>query len=439
MSARLAGLGPFIKSAAGAGSYGIGVLALDLVVAAQLGTQTESGIFYAAWLLITIVLAIFSSGAIQGAFLPLYAQVDTPGPRAERTASALTVVSGTLLLTSGILVMAADELIALVASGFSAAQREAAARVLRMLVPLLLAHALASLLTSLLLQAGRQFRSAVLPVLIPLGGVLALLAGGATAAWLACGSVLGAVAYLLLTWLACRDDLAPGALWPGHASRDGMRRFAGQYWMAGVAHAALSMLLLLSQSLAGHVSSHALAIFVFGTRLVLLAQAFMATIVINVSLPVFARLMAAREYLVAWRMVRSLLLRSLLLLVPMTLVWMLASTWLVELLFRRGQFTLADVEPVAEIQRIFVLQLPLYVTGVIAWRMCNALQKSPILIGASCLALAINVILGIWLVPIAGASGVAVAYVAGILGWMLCLYVLLRRALLSAADAQLRR
>lgn len=438
MTSRMAALLPFLKSAAGAGSYGAGVLLLDLVVAARLGTQAESGIFYAAWLLVTIVLAIFSSGAIQGAFLPLYAQVDAPADRAERTASALLVVTATLLCASGALLVSADSLVALVASGFSARQQAAAADVLRLLLPLLLAHALASLLTSLLLQAGRQFRSAVLPVLIPLAGAVALLAGGATAAWLAWGSVFGAVGYLLLTWLSCRDRLAEDALSPRRASRDGMRRFAGQYWMAGIAHAALSMLLLFSQSLAGHVSSHALAVFVFGTRLVLLAQAFMATIVINVSLPVFARLMASHEYLAAWRMVKSLLWRSLLLLVPLTLIWMAASTWLVELLFRRGEFTAADVLPVAEIQRIFVLQLPLYVTGVIAWRMCNALQKSPILIGASCLALLVNILLGAWLVPVAGASGVAAAYVAGILAWMLCLYVLLRRALLAAAAAQAR-
>lgn len=424
----------FLLSASGAGVYAAGVLFLDLVVAACLGTQVQAGIFYAAWLVPTIIIAIFSSGAIQGAFIPLYARkLTASNDLAVRSASALCVVVATLLTVTVAVMLLAGKISALVASGFTTEQQQGVALAIRILAPLLLAHGVASLLSGVLLHEHKQFQAAILPVLIPVTGAVAVLLWHPTATGLAAGSLLGCLLYMLVVWWTARRHLPAHALSPAWVRRSVAADFAREYWMAGLAHTALSALLLFSQSLAGHVSSQALATFVFGTRLVLLAQAFLATVIINVSLPAFARLAADGHYAEAWSVVKLLVRRALLLLVPAMLLWVLLSSQLVELLFMRGAFTQADVAPVAHIQRIFVLQLPLYVIGVIAWRMCNSMRWTPVLIMASFLALFVNVAAGLTLVPAYGAAGVAFAYVLGMMSWVACLYVMLRRNLLRSA------
>jgi putative peptidoglycan lipid II flippase len=89
----------------------------------------------------------------------------------------------------------------------------------------------------------------------------------------------------------------------------------------------------------------------------------------------------------------------------------LFSYEIVELLFARGRFTEDAVVQVGAIQRVFALQLPFYVAGLIAMRILNAAGASRLVLGIACTCMAFNALFDWMFFERLGASGVALASV----------------------------
>ena len=112
---------------------------------------------------------------------------------------------------------------------------------------------------------------------------------------------------------------------------------------------------------------------------------------------------------------KRLTLRLAAVVVPLTgiatVIVFIFSYELVDLLFARGNFTQTAVLEVGAIQQVFSLQLPLYVAGLMAMRVLNAVNASKAVLCLSFLTLACVSLFNWLLYQPMGASGIALSAV----------------------------
>ena len=200
-----------------------------------------------------------------------------------------------------------------------------------------------------------------------------------------------------------------------------MRKFAMTFAATGLAHAALSAVLLVNTAVAGGLSERELAGFSYGTKLVMLALAFLTSLVNNVGLPHLSDLAHQAQRNQYWRMLFRILRLAVGGSTAIALIWVAGAEEMLRIVYARGNFTLADASAVASIQRAFVLQAPFYALGLICWRALNIEGKSGPMVIASAMALAVDVPLAIWASGNWASAGIAGAHTIATAVWGLLL------------------
>jgi putative peptidoglycan lipid II flippase len=413
-----------LYSASGAAAYGVAVIVLDLLLAKRYGLTGQAAVFQAANQIPATLVTILSGGAILGPLLPLVGRLLHESPQ-QQTGAFLTRVSGFLLLLQGAVVVLAwlfaPWLVRLIASGFPAELLDETENVLRWLLPGLLFNGLASIAIASLLAARHVLLANLAPMLLPLAGIASSLFWDVHGArWIAWGYLAGGVVQVAgLAWFLRRDRLSflPPA-WPrGEAMADFIRTFLA----TALAHAALSAVLLLNMAIAGSLSERDLAAFGYGSKLILLALAFLTSLVNNVGLPYLADLAHSQGHAVLFARLRSILLMTGGVGLTLALTWFPLADWVVSLVYARGSFSAADTAAVAAVQRIFVLQAPFYMVGVVCWRALNVTGSLRPLVAASLAALVVDIAVAALLAPRYQVEGVAAAYAASVLVWSVML------------------
>ena len=420
-------------SIAGAIIYGVGLVLMDVAIAHRYGTGTQAAVYQAAYLIPTVLIGMLSGGAIFGAFVPVFIRLGGQRhlPEAEEfLRSSAGLVLAILIPLVMLLMVFAPVLSVGVASGFDQAGRQEVTNTLRLMLPMLVPHGLAFVYGGALVSIGRVGLANLTPLLIPLTGLATYPWWGADngAELIAIGYLLGAFFLSMVMGLRLRLDGFRAA--PARPVRSPeWKAFLHSYVMTAMAYAALSALLLVNQAVAGSLSSRDLAAFSYGTKLVLLALAFFTTIVNSVALPHFSSIASRLDREEIWPYVRSFALRAFMLASLGTLLWAFLANLIVDVVYARGEFTAADVALVADVQRVFVLQVPFYVVGVFCWRMLNALGKWKPLVMASLSALVMDITVVSWLASEYNVPAIAMAHAFSIAAWALILLSALRARL----------
>ena len=94
--------------------------------------------------------------------------------------------------------------------------------------------------------------------------------------------------------------------------------------------------------------------------------------------------------------------------------------------YENGQFSIENVGAVAAVQRIFVLQMPFYLVGIVCWRGLNVFMLWKPLIWASLAAIIVAIVANESFRNF-HASGVASSYVIAIAVWSVVLFFYLRK------------
>jgi putative peptidoglycan lipid II flippase len=422
-------------SVAGAGIYGISLILLDVVIAHHYGTGSQAAVYQAAYMIPTLLIGVFSGGAILGAFVPVYIRL---GGQYHQTDAGIFLGStvGTLLTVltplTALLIWAAPLLVEVTASGFSLAERQEITHTLRLMLLMLVPHAIAYVYYGALVSIGRVSVANLGPLLIPATAIATTPWWGEHngAALIGIGYFLGTTMFVIMAGRYLRFDgsyLAP--ILPTRSPVWNV--FLRDYLTTGLAYAALAALLLISQASSASLSPRDLTAFSFGTKLTLLALAFFTTIVNSVALPYFSSLVTSAGRLESWLRMRHLLLLTFLLGSFGVFLWVLLSEWIVSIIYARGAFNDADTVQVADVQSVFVLQIPFYIVGVFCWRMLNALGEWKPLLVATIPALLLNMLLTAWQATNFGLLGITAVYTLAIVVWSLILLVYLRARLIN--------
>lgn len=386
--------------------------AKEMAIAYQFGTSDELDAFLIAFLVPQFAINMIG-GSLNLSLIPTYVQVrEQEGQRAaQRVLSSVMVLSvGFLVALSVVLALTASYILPLVASGF-ASEKLALTHSLYYL--LLFTLALSGLATTwgAILNAENQFALvAVVPMATSIVTVIVVVAmakhWGSYA--LVVGTVGGALIEVgLLGWGLTREGVSLVPRWCG--TSPAVKQVLKQYAPLVAAAFLMGSSGMVSQSMAAMLGPGSVSALAYGSKVTNLMLGVGAVAVSTAVLPHFSRMVTVMD----WRGLHHTLgtYSRLLLFValPVTLALSYYSELVVAALFQRGAFTEADVYRVGQVQSMYLLQVPLYLLGMLFVYLLSALKANQVMLWGNLINLPVCIVLSYVLMQRFGVVGIALA------------------------------
>ena len=354
----------------------------DLVVAYYFGTSDAFDAFLIAFLLPSFLVSVVA-GSFPPAFIPAYMEVQHKKGQeaAEHLYSDVMGWSLVALIGTSLLIAALTPIVLpILGSGFSETKLHLTHTLFLILLPLLVLKGVTALWT-MKLNAGDQFGFAsAIPILTPIIAIVSLVYGSGN--WgiyaLATGTVVGACAEtVIMGWYlkSIGENLVPRWFRCGPDLTQVIKQYgpgvAGAMLMAGT--------MLVDQAMAAMLGPGSVSALSYGGKVVSFAVAVGATALGTAVLPHFSRMVAAADWIAVRHTLHTHVSLILKISVPVTLIAVVLSESIVRALFQRGAFTVIDTHLVAQVQAFLLLQVPLYLVGIVIVRLISALKASYIL------------------------------------------------------------
>ncbi len=385
----------------------------DVLLAAILGTGAQADAFIVAFRLPNLFRRLFAEGAFAAAFIPSYIAGETHQERKIFAGRVLSLLSLALVVLTILAEIFMEELVFLLAGGFSSAPEKFALAVLfsRIMFPYLVFMFLTALYGAVLNAAGRFLASSAAPVLLNLILIVSLLAawlqGGLAGFWLSVGvSVAGIAQAVMMFFAASRAQLF---VWPRrfHLSPQ-IKNFL---LLAGPALAAggVTQLNIIIGTRIASSQPAAVAHLYYAERLYQLPLAVIGIAIGVALLPDLAQKISEHQADAARRALRRALEGAMILTLPAALGLIAAATPIIAALFEYGRFSAADTQASALVLIGFAFGLPAFVLQRILSQAFFARRDTRRPFHYALAAIALNVAASLALFPYWGAAGIALA------------------------------
>ncbi len=399
----------------------------DLVVAYQFGAGDELDAFLMAFVIPSFAINLVG-GSLNAALIPTYIQVRKEEGMAAATDLYASVLTGSVVLlamTSLILFAIGPFVLRTVALEFPEEKFALTVSLFNTLLPCLLLSGLATTWGAIL-NAHEQFSlAAIAPAIMAGMTILALLAltHSMNIHALAIGVVAGAVCHaVLLGWGVARVGvrLLPG--WSGMSPA--LKTVWYQYAPMLAGAALIGSTEMIGQIMAASLGSGSVSILSYGNKIPMLLLGVASMAASTAVLPYFSQMVAARQ----WVEIRQTLLTYVRLIaaitIPLTIILVVCSEPIVQLLFQRGAFTAAHTHQAAWVQSLALLQIVPFTLGILAVRLLSSLKANHILMWSSAISLVLSIVLNYVFMQLLGVAGIALATSVMYLVSMCFLYVM---------------
>jgi putative peptidoglycan lipid II flippase len=384
----------------------------DAVVAFQFGTGDALDAFLIAFVLPQFAITLVG-GSLNAALIPTYIQVQEREGRnaANQLMSSVIVITVLFLVTlSIVLALTANHILPLLASGFSDEKLVLSRSLYLVLLCALILHGLGTAWGAVLNAMNRFALVAAVPIitsLVTLAAVLALTRSyGAHA--LALGTVGGALIETgLIGWWLVREGVAIVPRWGGVTPA--VRQVLGQYIPMVAGAFLMGGTSIVSQSMAATLDPGSVSALAYGSKVTNMLLGIGATAVSTAFLPHFSRLVAVANWGGLRRTVATYTRLLFMVAIPITALLIYFSEPLVAILFQRGAFTEADTRTVAPVQAMYLLQVPVYIVGMLFVRLVSALKANHLMMWSNVLNLSLCIVLTYVLIQWWGVAGIALA------------------------------
>lgn len=393
------------------GLAGLVMLMQDVLIASRFAASAAADAYQLAISFPTLAFNVLAGGTLLAILVPLLTQLDVAGRRAEAEAlvkRARRVLGWVLLAVCGIWALVYPHVAVQVATGFSAGTLTLSANLLWLVIPVLFFAGLASVDAAVLNSRRRFVFISTLPAFMPAGVVICIFLLEARLGIYA--AALGLLGGSAMQWLASRRLTVPLLHHAEHSDdhpAPTLSRLARNYGMAAASAALLAGIFMTDTFMASAQPAGSTAAYGYAVRPVILLLAFVTAVVGNVVLPFFSHLVATADWLALKKQVLFwfglLALGSL----PVVALWYFQAVDVVALLYQRGAFGLSDTARVAAVQRIYLLQIPFFLVGVIGWRVMNSLNRHTALLLITAACFIVNLAADLWLAPSHGLQGIA--------------------------------
>ena len=384
----------------------------ELASAYQFGTGDELDAFLIAFLLPQFAINLIG-GSLNAALIPTYIQVrEQEGQGAAQCllSSVMVLSISFLVAMSLVLALTASYILPLMASGFTAEKLALTQSLYYALLSTLVLSGLATTWGAILNAQNRFALVAVVPVAtsiitVPLVVVMAKHWGSYA---LVAGTVGGAlIETSLIGWGLTRQGISLVPRWRG--TSPAVRQVLAQYAPMVAAAFLMGGTAVVSQSMAAMLGPGSVSVLAYGNKLTNLFVGVGAVAVSTAVLPHFSRMVTEND----WHGLRHTLgtYTRLLLVVslPVTLALAYYSEPMVAVLFQRGAFTDSDTHLVGRVQAIILLQIPLYVVGMMFVRLISALKANQVMMWGNVINLFVCIVLNYVLMQRFGVVGIASA------------------------------
>jgi putative peptidoglycan lipid II flippase len=390
----------------------VAAAAKELIIAYQFGTSDALDAFLIAFVLPGFAITLVY-GSLNAALIPTYIEVrEREGQEAaQRLSSSIMVSSGALLVVVSILfALLAPYILPILALGFDTNKLMLTRSLYYVLIPCLLFSGLATTWSAILNAEERFALAAIGPILTALVTVLMMIA--LAKAWgvfsLAVGTVAGSLLEAaLLGWWLGRQGISVVPRWYGVTPA--VRQVWGQYAPIVAGSFLMGSTSLVAQSMAAMLGSGSVSALAYGSKITMLILGVGSVAVSTAVLPHFSRMVALGD----WGNVRHTLLTYarliMLITLPLTLVLIYFSEPLIRLLFQRGAFVEADTRLVAWVQALYLLQVPVFVMGMLSVRLISALRANRVLMWGAAINLVFNIACSYVMMKWLGIAGIALS------------------------------
>lgn len=390
----------------------VATVAKDLIIAYQFGTTDVLDAFLIAVLLPSFAISIVA-GSFASAFIPTYISLQLREGHEAAEQLYQSLMTWTLILLTGlagVLALTAPVIVPLLGSGFPPEKLAFTRSLLLMLLPVLVLKGLATVWTAVL-NAGERFSVAAgIPILTPAMTVALLLVMGHQ--WgiyaLVVGTVCGAfVEMAVLVWHLRRLRIPIIPRWIGWSPA--IAEVTRQYGPVVAGAFLMSSTALVDQAMAAMLGPGSVAALNYGGKAVSFVTVVGATALGTAVLPHFSRMVAQSDWLGVRHTLRTYVRLILITTVPLTLLCVYMSEWLVRVIFERGVFAMADTQVVSQVQAFLLLQIPLYLVGILIVRLVSALKANSILMWGCVINFMMNVVLNYVLMQWLQIAGIALS------------------------------
>ncbi|MBI1845668.1 MAG: murein biosynthesis integral membrane protein MurJ [Candidatus Rokubacteria bacterium] len=389
----------------------------DVVLARAFGAGGLTDAFVVAFRIPNILRRLLAEGALSTAVVPVFTDYLTNRSRAEARAMLGTLMSVALLVLTTVTVIgiaAAPWILPVIAPGFSADPAQAALAVLltRVMFPYLVLVGLAALAMGVLNAQGRFFAAALGPALLNVGmiaGVL-VLAPRVTPPILgvALGVLLGGAAQLAvqLPPLARAGLLVSPARSLRHPA---VRRVVRLLGPSVFGLAAVQIMVFVNTLLASWLPAGSISFLYYADRVMEFPHGVFGIALASASLPAMSRQAAAGDRPGLAGTLNFALRLSCYIAVPATVGLVLLRAPIVRVLFERGQFTPAATAATAEALAWYAAGLVGFSGARIAAQAFYALGEPGTAVRAGIVAVGVNVVAAVVLMPVLSHAGLAAA------------------------------
>ncbi len=424
----------------------VATAAKELLTAYRFGTADELDAFLIAFLLPSSAIVILA-GAFPAAAIPIYLEIQSREGQEAAHRLYMNILAGSIgffIAATVLLALLAVPLLTLLASSFSQEKLALTCSLFFMVLPVLTIKGVATIWTGVLNADNRFVLAAIVPAITPVMTVVALLQIGGR--WGIYALVIGAVGgasleAAILAWHLRRLGIPIIPRWNSWTSA--MAQVTRQYGSVVAGAALMSSTVLVDQAMAAMLGPGSVSALSYGGKVVSFTLVIGATALGTAVLPHFSRMVAAEDWQGVRHTVRTYVRLILLVTIPVTLMAVLLSEPLVRLIFQRGEFTAADTEIVGQVQAFLLLQVPLYLIGILIVRLISSLKANSVLMWGCVINFVVNVVLNYVLMQWLQVAGIALSttlvyMVSAAYLWLMLSRVLKEREGLSVGLAVMR-
>lgn len=397
----------------------------DILTAAVLGAGPIADAFFVALKLPNFFRRVTAEGAFSVSFVPLYSEALEKEGResADNFAGNAMVIMFWILLVFTILMMIAmPAVIMLLAPGFTddptTERFDLAVTLSRITFPYLLMMSIAALMGGVLTAHGRFAPFAAAPILFNLAliGVLLVAWKFQTAAHaLAWGVMIAGVLQFVLLYIYIRREKIKLPL--ARPKFDGRIKRLFQLMGPGVLGAGVMQINLFADMIMGSfLPTGSISYLYYADRLNQLPLSTVGIAVGTALLPMLSRAIGAGRTDEAKGLFNRALETVLFLGLPAALALLILADIIIEVLFVRGKFDMADASVTAFVLQGYAIGLPAYIAVKVYSTAFFSQQDTMTPVKVSIAVATSNIVLALILIQYIGVAGIALA--TGIVGWM---------------------
>jgi putative peptidoglycan lipid II flippase len=409
----------------------------EIAVAGVYGRSDAMDAFLAAALLPGLLINLISESMNQALVPTLIRVREQEGhDRAQQLLSSSMLWMCALLgAVSVLMALTARGFFPLIASHFPAAKLDLSIQLFYGLLPVVLITGIATNCTAVLNTFDRFAWPALAPVVIP----LTIIAGALTL-----GVRLGvwALVYATVAGSLIHAAVVAGMLevhgykfrlrW--HGMSEATREVARQYGPVLLSGVVASGGLLVDQSMAAMLPAGSVSALVYGNRFVSVIVALLSGAVSTAVTPYFSRMIALRNWASCRHTIRTWVRLTALISVPLALLLIAASHWVVKIAFEHGAFGPRDTTVVASVMAMYAIQIPFIVSSRVFYRFIIAMRRTDLALYCGMLNLILDIVLNIVLMRWLGVAGIALATSLWTVSTFLFLWYWTRRLLPEASQ-----